>query len=303
MNAVEFIKYSLGTDMKYEFDECGNCYIYSESYRMTDMAYLLERTETGEVFFLDKDKMDKVLEYEIIVPDEFIEYECLARRPYYRMRGKKVSEEQAMDIIRKTDNFFEYDTRQKPPTGYIGNMNFDNWLISKRHYPMGYGWIHRDGTVGGNAITQKFPTVYEFVIEWLKKLMTFPYLDLIIGVTYYDEGMKHYYDEEYEYWFEHLQEEKYDYFEKEEYDERFYSNLEVGIYVHDKKIEILDQKQTKKIYREYAEKYGDKDRYKYCSEYYDANEIEQIDNEYLKKCLELDGWDEERIEKILEDRK
>ena len=37
----------------------------------------------------------------------------------------------------------------------------------KNHYPKGYGWIHADGTVGANAITQKWPTMIELVTEWI----------------------------------------------------------------------------------------------------------------------------------------
>ena len=75
---------------------------------------------------------------------------------------------------------------------FVRCINFDNWLIMKNHYPKGYGWIHADGTVGANAITQKWPTLKEFVEEWFYKLKAFPYLDLVIGITNWDEtpGMK-----------------------------------------------------------------------------------------------------------------
>ena len=174
MNIFEFIKRSLGEEVEYEFDACGNCYIYSESYQMADAEYLFETNSIEAFILLEKKQAERLMECEIIVPDEFMEYECLARRPYYRMRGKPVTEEQAMDIIRRTDNFFSWDMRDGMPKDYIGGMNFDNWLISKNHYPFGYGWIHKDGTVGCNAITQKYPDVYEFVIEWMKKLVAFP---------------------------------------------------------------------------------------------------------------------------------
>lgn len=75
-----------------------------------------------------------------------------------------------------------------------------------------------------------------------------------------------------------------------------------GISVHDNKIEILGAKNTEKIYRAYNEKYDVKDRYQYCPKYYEVNGIEQIDNEYLSKCLKLNGCSEERIQKILKER-
>lgn len=41
------------------------------------------------------------MEYEIIVDEEVKDYKAFARRPYYRMRGKQATEEQAFDIIRR----------------------------------------------------------------------------------------------------------------------------------------------------------------------------------------------------------
>ena len=56
--------------------------------------------------------------------------------------------------------------------------------------------------------------------------------------------MSHYGEEVYWQYFEEWLTELYDYFEREGYDPLLYSELEVGIYVHDKKIEILGVKNS-----------------------------------------------------------
>lgn len=145
------------------------------------------------------------------------------RRPYYRMRGKPVTEDQAFDIIRRTDNFFQDIDEIERYRDYIHCINFDNWLIHKNHHPRGYGWIHADGTVGCNAITQKYPNIEEFIDEWICKLINFPYLDLVIAVTSWNEAP-------YRYW---KDEDFRKEWEMKNHDKEFYNDVFTGIYVHD----------------------------------------------------------------------
>ena len=147
----------------------------------------LEISNKGDdafVWLIPEEVYEKHSEIEIVIAgDESVNLVRNVRRPYYRMRGVPVTREQAFDIIRRTDRFFEYVSAVCNHKDYIGCMNFDNWLIQKNHYPTGYGWIHADGTIGANAITQKYPTVREFIEEWYKLLYAFPYLNLIPTAT------------------------------------------------------------------------------------------------------------------------
>lgn len=268
-------------------DEAGNLYIYClgcfedkvdyfRSFFQKDYGYT-------EYIFIDKEKYERLMKFEIIFPRDKKIDELYARRPYYRMRGKTVLKEQAFDIIRRTDNFLFGIDKIRRHEEFVGNMNFDNWLINKNHYPKGYGWVHADGTVGVNTITQTYPKILEFVYEWFWYLWAFPYLDLIVALTNWNEmNPRHY-----------MEDDEVDY-EVKEYDKDFYDAIDMGIYVHDNKIQILDKADAVKKYREYDSLYG-KEREKFAADYYDKNKIEQIDLAYLKKCIESYGLDVNEI--------
>ena len=223
-------------------------------------------------YLLPKEVNEKYSEIEIQIADEIkngVEY---VRRPYYRMRGVPVTREQAFELIRRTDNFFrEIDSITKREE-FTDCINFDNWLIEKNHYPQGYGWIHVDGTVGTNGITQKYPTVDEFVVEWYQKLLAFPYLDLIIAVTAWNEGPD--FDEI-------LSEEEFD------------REIALGIYVHDRQLGILNRPETIAKYKEYDKRYGTPAE-KFVPNYYEKHKITQVDLPYLKKCIEAYGLDADK---------
>ena len=157
---------------------------------------------------------------------------------------------------------------------YVGGLNFDNWLMDECHYPQGYGWVHADGTIGCDAITQKYPEISEFATEWLVNLMEFPYLDLMIAVTDYNEIPR---DETGE-WIDERD------FERTE--QAFYSGICLGIHVSGKKVEILNKKDAAERYREYAEKYERENREIYLSDYYEEHGIRQISEEQTKAFLE-----------------
>jgi len=123
-----------------------------------------------------------------VAPDAF---NSSVRRPYYRMRGKPVTEEQAFEIIRKTDHY-DYDTcrpiHDRIMKGRVENCHFKNLWFDKHHYPLQYGWAHPDGTIGINSITDRFPTFLEFLRELLAYQKAFPFLDFTVGIDPQDLG-------------------------------------------------------------------------------------------------------------------
>ena len=266
-------------------DEAGNAYIDG-----LQEIFLYGAIEAGRdiaadtvTYMLSKELFEKHSEIEIaITEDESVNAIEGVRRPYYRMRGVPVTREQAFDLIRRTDNFFSSEIEA------IGNddefvecLNFDNWLIMKNHYPAGYGWIHTDGTVGTNGITQKFPTVSEFIEEWYNKLFAFPYLDLIIAVTWCDETPGSYDSES-------------------ALNRNFKAGIRLGIYVHDRKLEILNEDDALEKYKEYDKLYGTPPE-KFEPEYYQEHNIVQVDLPYLKKCMEAYGLNaDEELAKVKE---
>ena len=257
-------------------DEYGTTYL-DGSREIEEMIRGIVKLDTDPTtgittYLLPKEVNEKYSGIEIQIADEIkngIEY---VRRPYYRMRGVPVTHEQAFELIRRTDNFFQEIDSIRKKDEFTGCINFDNWLIEKNHYPQGYGWIHADGTVGTNSITQKYPTVDEFVVEWYQKLLTFPYLDLIIAVTAWNEGPD--FDEV-------LSEEEFD------------REIRLGIYVHDRQLEILNSPETIAKYKEYDKCYGTPAE-KFESDYYEKHKITQVDLPYLKKCIEAYGLDADK---------
>lgn len=263
------------------YDEFGNMYIdFSvltwEHLNSLCVPFLWLDNDTC---FISKEDCDLYNQYNVIVPDD-IEYNNIARRPYYRMRGKSVTEEQAFDIICKTDKFFSWIDEIKDHEDYIGGYHFTNWLINKNHFPAGYGWVHIDGTIGANGITDKYPEITEFVDEWFRILKCFPYLDLVIAITDWDENPYGTMALDYDCNF------RRDHFwEYESYDKNFYDAVVLGIYIHDKTIEILEPTATVKKYKKYVSLY-EKKRDIYFSDYYMMHDITQVDLPYLKRCIE-----------------
>ena len=205
------------------------------------------------------------------------------------MRGKPVTREQAFELIRRTDNFFAGINEIRYSGEFVGCDYFDNWLIHKNHYPRGYGWVHTDGTIGTNAITQKYPELYEFVLEWFQKLFKFPYLDLVIGITCWNELPN-------ALWKDLSNKAKCR--EMELSDEIFFSGVVLGIYIHDKTLEVLTPKKTIRKYKEYAKRY-EKNKEVYIPEYYQENGIVQVDLPYARRCIEAYGLNADEILKDL----
>lgn len=279
---------ALGAADYIHVDENGNAHVEDMEWPTSRYFNQLEIRGVNlcdDDFLIKKESYDKFLEYQIEIEND-VKYSGLARRPYYRMRGKPVAEEQAFDIIRRTDMFFGgiyLSDGIRGHSDFVGSLNFNNWLINGNHYPMGYGWVHTDGTIGSNAITQKYPEMEEFIAEWFRYLMAFPYLDLVIAITNWDEIPP-------EAWYDDTLRDS---FYKEKYDEEFYKAIEIGIRVKDKTIQVLGPESTIKLYKEYEEKYG-VEREKYEPEYYQDRGIAQVDLAYLKRCIESYGLNAEK---------
>ena len=289
MGVINILEYCLqgitDRDSVMMFDEAGNCYVSSKFIGSSEILMGLQKIffqdmEYTEWSLVTADRYKELLKYEIIVDEGVKEYDTYVRRPYYRMRGKKVTEEQAFDIIRRVDNFFQFYTDAiQEHIDYIGSLNFDNWIFDKHHYPYQYGWVHVDGTIGCNAITQKHPNIDEFISEWFAKMMAFPYLDLVIAITDWNELPP--------YAWETFLDSNYPY-EKENFPD-FLEYIDCGIWVHDKVLEIMEPRRTVKKYAEYVKLYDDKNKDMYLSHYYNDNGIVQADMGYLKKCIEAYG--------------
>ena len=71
----------------------------------------IEKFDCPEWFY--REKCDDI---ELFIDEDMDEYDSIARRPYYRLRGKPVSKEQAFEVIRRTDSIFRQFNIELPYT-------------------------------------------------------------------------------------------------------------------------------------------------------------------------------------------
>lgn len=307
MNIVEFLGRNI-ENFIYK-DSYGNLYLDAAALPVGQELSEIMGYGCSDYYYLTAEEYRGYSEYQILAEAEkekFLSVEN-TRRPYYRMRGKRLTENQAFEIIRRTDNFFRMLDSVWEHEDFIGCINFDNWIIPRNRFSGGYGWIHRDGTMGVDAITKKYPSVDEIVREWFQKLKAFPELELVIALTAWNEKPWELLEWESEmfqrlrWWegcgeiyLEKLREQmEENRTEAERFDREFFQGVEYGVYIHGKKIELLNSEDTKKVYQEYDALYS-QPREKYLPEYYEKSGMIQADLSYLKRCIAAYGLDAEK---------
>lgn len=219
-----------------------------------------ELYHSGWIQYIDGRLFEFLNKTTIIVDTEVSNYNTNTRRPYFRLRGKRITEDQAFDIIRKTDSFLQYYVDE---AATIPIVHFPNWWLSRNHIPTHYGWCHPNGIVGLNGITATYPTIHELLSDILKLKFSYSYLDLIIALTNYDEIC--------------------------ESEENWYNRIELGIWIHSDTIEFMNQQRTIEVYKQYELKYSEKNTEIYNPTYYEKKQQFLADQSYLERCLESHG--------------
>ncbi|MGN0649888.1 MAG: hypothetical protein ACI4KM_05580 [Oscillospiraceae bacterium] len=243
-------------------------YEYLDTYTRK-FAYSLGYDYTEEISY---DYLSFLKNTEVIFDADMESWDATARRPYYQLRGKSLTEEQALDILWKTSSLQTNDDN-------FSTLNFFNSWFCPNYFPNSNFWVHPDGTVGINGILSKYPNAVEMIDDWCRYLMHFPYLDLVMGITAWDELPPYGWDELFN---------STDSYDKFPVYNDFLDNLEAGVWVHDGKIELMSAKRTKKIYKQYEKMYPTNDVRKYSQHYYSELRPE-VEPELLKKLLALHG--------------
>lgn len=222
--------------------------------------------------------IDKVRFY---FDEDVIGWQARAKRPYYRIMGKPVAQEQALEIISEADWFFmqyyyDIDIEDKAVP-----INFEvRWI--DHHSKHGCGWIHPDGTVGAANISLKFPTIEEYIVEWARYARLFPYLELIVAITDWNEGCREMWDYDFSGrdrpWEEF--EEVTDSLNRKNFEE----GVEIGIFIHDGIVEVVGGERAYQLYVQYEELYGDRVEKSYQKDYSDV-----ITQSFVRKSLEKHG--------------
>lgn len=225
---------------------------------------------------------------EIVVDPEISTYDTNVRRPYFRLRGKTVTREQAFEIIRRTDRFFEWDVDWKDlqKTDYAGSGgHFQNNWIMENFYPRYRGWCRPDGIIGINGITGKYPNMDEFVPAWLGYMCAFPWLELVVGITDCNEVLYDGWEGDDGWWNDEPDQSKF---------LDFYEHIDIGIWVHEGKLEFMSPERTRKVYREYEEKYEWKDSSIYDN-YCQDRGFSIVSDSYLRKMIAALGLEEDKV--------
>lgn len=284
MNIFEYL--TRNCKVKPYFDEAGNIYVDVTEGLDRHINIFMQRISEDN-FFLVKEDYEKFATIEISLTDDINVGIWNVRRPYFRLRGKSVTKEQAFEIIRRVDRFFNSIDDITSHDDFINCLNFRCNIIPNEYFgDATWGWIHTDGFVGVNDFTFKYPKENEFVVEWVKYLAEFPFLDLMIVITNWDEIPP-------EVWYKMFDELSYTckYWDADdEYNEAFLKAIQFGIHVHDNKIELLNRKEAHIRYIEYDALYGTQ-KARCSADYNDVNGIFEADLEYVRRCIEAYGFD------------
>ena len=246
-------------------------------------------------YFTDKEKRDmanKKYDNDICVryADDFNGWSSTARRPYFRLRGKSVTKEQAFDIIRRTDRTFEGLVDKNCDYIYLQDY-VDVYHLQNRWWidnisPRFMSWCKPDGTIGYNDIMGKYPDLEEPLVDLFNLLKAFPYLDFVWAITCWDELPLDVWER-----FRNDKQSAVKSYKSENY-EGFEESIDILFWVHDKKVEILQGQGAINKYCEYNSKYGQ------CQESFTASYWEDkwketgdlpVSLKYLDKCLDVYG--------------
>lgn len=111
------------------------------------------------------------------------------RRPLVLVRGKPVTVEQTMQIISGEEPLFGGGARCE---GCYFDPREDRGVLKNIFYRSGYDWLstwlYSDGTIGGDLIfLGKYPEWDEMLLPYMHLAATYPFLDMVIAYTIYNE--------------------------------------------------------------------------------------------------------------------
>lgn len=210
-----------------------------------------------------------------------------ARRPYYRIRGPRITEQQAFEIIRRTDRVFRIslDSKKYVNLGYISPNTFGQVWFNKNYVPSPRGWSHPNGIIGANGVTGTYPELWEITEDLIEFIKVFPFLDMVVAVTDWNEIPPYAWDA--------LLSDDKAISESAHYMDYpdFIENIEIGFWIHNGVLEIMNKERAQRIYKEYEEKYEEPDKSIYLNEYYDDRNERPANFNYLRRLVAAYGLD------------
>ena len=278
--------------MYYRFDEC-------IEYMKKAGLKTKWREESEER--VDLEQLSDIPGFEWIDEDSFVDME---KHPYFRMRGKRVTKEQAFDIIsresvdkrnhfiKRAENIIEESPALQFTEIKLHHTSRFDWIRS---------WIDPDGAVGEtNYCAWKYPDGLRLMEEHMLNAKRYPFLKYVIVYTMHDARMR---------------EDLYDVdgiFHDID-DTVFWGGFEYALWVHDGGVERVDRDKAKELYEEYQSEYPCEEMFmrddwnKYIKPYLDEEYVLRLSKAWKQleveraEMLSLNIYDRKTVEENFKD--
>ena len=211
-------------------------------------------------------------------------YRGFARRPAFILRGSRVTQEQAFEIIsHEGAGFME---PQNPDIRCIAS-NHEIRLHREPGFSWIRTWIDTKGNIGGNSFTYKYPDEEELLLDNLAYAGRYPYLAYVIIYST-------------------LNEVDWDVYAHHDGCIAPFCDITIGqimeafsyaVWVHDGGAEVVDKKRAKELYDRYNAEYEDEKLF--CRDDWDCYVEHLMDEAYLKRLNEVWQLREEEFERLL----
>lgn len=285
----------------YYCDKCGK-YLFTGTVDENEDCFYDHKQEShirvskGKYLCMDCFQMDMLTEYE---DDALRDWYSAARRPYYRLIGKPVTEAQALEIIARTDRFWTSvvylendELYRKVEDKFIHIFTPMNAYWFYNLLPSQHGFVKPNGNVYGDGITDKYPEADELAAELLYLAQVFPFLDFVMAVTIWDEIPHSIWEDEnlslpHEPW------------EMPTLWKNFHSVIDIAFHVCNGRVKVLSKETGQKLYREYEDNYLDKSDLTFYHGYAHKNRILTCDETYMKKMFDYYNLEGEEVEAYL----
>lgn len=195
------------------------------------------------------------------------QWESPFSHPAYWMRGKPVTPQQAFQIIRRTDSIFgDLPLWGAPLHSPVQTRDFlplhclESLWFSECHF----GWCRPDGRIGADSVLSGYPDAKKLVMDGIRLLHAFPFLDLILLIWNSNETWE---------------------FQPIQLKDAGMPSIGCGVHLHNGTVELLTAKSAWDRFCAYQRKYGE-DPLHYWSGYNLRNGSRFVDRGYLDRCLE-----------------
>lgn len=147
-----------------------------------------ERT-LGDYLAEEMAELNELLaKHHVILPDGLQETELPGvKRPLVLYRGKPITREQVMQLITGEEPLFGPGGEEDDWDDPRRHSDVLESIFYRESYKWLETWVYSDGTIGGNLTCPvKFPEIYEILPRYLHLAEKYPFLDMVISFTTFD---------------------------------------------------------------------------------------------------------------------